>query len=150
MSELRHIWYGLAQKRKRTMRWIRIWIGLIDKAHYYQAAQETPALRFIQPAPLATHSLWTVGLSGESLLWTDFNAHSWTSVGFQCSPSFPPACLGAPKVLAITWISDEKCSIWPYSSHFNAKPHIFKQSWNKKRVEQFLPPAPLLVSASAA
>lgn len=34
------------------MRRRRIWIGLINKPHYYQGPQETPAPRFIQPTPL--------------------------------------------------------------------------------------------------
>ena len=62
---------------------------LIDKPRYYQAPQETPALRFIQPAPPATCSLWTVGYlkracSGQTLM---------LSVGSQWGSSAPPPSL---------------------------------------------------------
>lgn len=44
---------GLGQKRKHTMRWRRIQVGLMDKPRYYHAPRETPALGFIQP-PVAS------------------------------------------------------------------------------------------------
>lgn len=145
-----HTWYGLAQKRKNTMRWRRIWIGLINKWHYYQAPQETPALKFIQPAPLATHSLWTVGYlkrasSGQTLM---------LSLGPQWGSSAPLPSLQH------AWELQRCLPLLGFQIRNAASGHtaliskqslpFFEQSWNKTRVETFLPPAPLLVSAPAA
>lgn len=71
------------------MRWRRIWVGLINKPHYYQNPQETPALGFIQPAPPATCSLSTVGYletasSGQTLM---------LSLGPQWGSRAPPPSL---------------------------------------------------------
>lgn len=68
------------------------------------------------------------GLSEESLLWTDFSAQCETSAGFQRPPLFPPGCLGAAKVLAVTWIQMGNTTSGHIAPYFEAKPLIFKES----------------------